>query len=478
MRKRIAVFLVLIIMFAAAGTTAYASGCYTYNYWKEAVETPDGFKMEDIITGESLGISSFSQISDMFIQNGNIYILDSGNNRIVVADQNNRLKTVIDSMVMPEEWADQPQSFDRPKGICLDEQGNIYVADTRNQRIVKLNEKGVLENVWGRPGEQVVDEGQDYLPSKIAVDPSGRIYAAISGVYQGVAEFDESGIFRAFIGAPKVKFNIATYLWKQVSTKEQLERMEKFIPTEFSNIVLDDEGFLYTVCSTTNGIPLQRLNAKGIDVLKRLGHIPPSGDFNINPNEASVFVDVAVDKEGGYSAVDSSKGRIFTYDSDGNLLFAFGRRGLNRGDLETPVAIAYRDNKILVADSSLNCVNIYAPTEYGLSIREAIVHHSHGRYDEAGSAWLRVIEYNGMFDLAYSGLGKIEMVKKDYEAALQYFKIANNKEYYSKAYDRYRMQQIKVQFPVVMSIIAAVIAVGVICLLIYKRKRRGKRVEQ
>jgi hypothetical protein len=44
---------------------------------------------------------------------------------------------------------------------------------------------------------------------------------------------------------------------------------------------------------------------------------------------------------GMWSVVDSKRGKIYTYDSEGNLLFAFGDTGEQLGHLKTPTAITY-----------------------------------------------------------------------------------------------------------------------------------------
>ncbi len=54
----------------------------------------------------------------------------------------------------------------------------------------------------------------------------------------------------------------------------------------------------------------------------------------------SSFIDVVVDDSGRYSALDATRGRIFTYDDDGNLLYIFGGLGNQMGTFTRPVALA------------------------------------------------------------------------------------------------------------------------------------------
>lgn len=51
---------------------------------------------------------------------------------------------------------------------------------------------------------------------------------------------------------------------------------------------------------------------------------------------ASRIIDVVVREKGIYSVIDSTRGRIFTYDHEGNLLYIFGGIGSQEGTFDTP----------------------------------------------------------------------------------------------------------------------------------------------
>ena len=63
---------------------------------------------------------------------------------------------------------------------------------------------------------------------------------------------------------------------------------------------------------------------------------------------------------GMYSVLDSKRGRVFTYDSQGNLLYIFGGRGDQKGQFNQPCALIYNGDEILVADRSRNSVQVFA----------------------------------------------------------------------------------------------------------------------
>ena len=103
-----------------------------------------------------------------------------------------------------------------------------------------------------------------------------------------------------------------------------------FGKTEWFEIYdVDDEGFVYTSNKDTDGLQaVRRLNPKGEDVI-RMGAKENLGGDRVygsvgNYSGPSQIVDVVYRDHGIYSLLDARRGRIFTYDHEGNLLYIFG----------------------------------------------------------------------------------------------------------------------------------------------------------
>ncbi len=81
--------------------------------------------------------------------------------------------------------------FNEPRGVAVDAQGNLYVADTKNNRIQKLSPMGESLAMWGEQGDQ---PGQFKDPHGIAVGPDGSVYVADTWNHR-VQKFDANGKF-------------------------------------------------------------------------------------------------------------------------------------------------------------------------------------------------------------------------------------------------------------------------------------------
>jgi DNA-binding beta-propeller fold protein YncE len=439
------IFIICLIVFAAGFAFGEPTN-YTYNYdfWTEQVASPDAYHVAGYFLGTTLGVDSFRDPQGLFIRDNRIYVCDSGNNRIVLIEVDEDGKHV-PSKIFTSVMIDGEQSnFNYPMDIFECRAGLIYIADTNNHRVLKLDPQWNYIATIEKPEDESLGEFLEFLPVKLIVDFANRIFVQARNINKGLLEYNSRGEFSGFIGANKVHVSIVDYVWKLISTQAQKERMDLFIPTEYSNVALDSDGFIYVTNSSGQTDPVRRLNAMGQDILIRNGYEDPVGDI-VYGNAGGIsgrsrFIDVAPFDNDSYACIDRTRGRIFLYDFQGNLLYAFGGIGNREGSFLTPVALANMGYSLYALDSRTAALTRFDLTLYGQKINNALNEYKAGRYESSAELWEEVLKMNGNYDLAYIGIGRAALRQGQYQKAMQYYKLKHFREGYGKAFQLYRKQ--------------------------------------
>lgn len=459
--------IVLIMVFCTIPATAEVPyEAYNYDYWEDVVPSPAAYVPADSLSGDELGVGKFLQPTDMCVgADGNVYILDSGNNRIVIFDQQWNVVEIIDTF----SNAGVEDTFNTPGGIYVQENGDIYIADSSNNRVVGINAQREVISIIDNPKSETLSSDFVFVPLRVGVDYANRVYVIAKNMFQGIMGFNENGDFYGYVGTNKVSVSPADILWRKLSTKAQRKKQVLFIPTEFTALDLDSEGFLFTTnVDLASDETIKRLNPAGKDVLKRQGNnVAIKGDLVFRTGVGgrysgpSKFIDIVVRESGIYSALDSQRGRIFTYDSEGNLLYVFGTVGTQLGTFRSPVAIEVVGNQMVVLDRERAEIITFDATQYGSLINTAVELRFDGNEEQAVDYWNKVLKLNSNFELAYNGIGKSLLSSNHNKEAMQYFELGMNQQYYSIAYKRYRNEFLKENLPIAMTVIFGIIILGV-----------------
>lgn len=448
---------------------------YTYDYWGDERESPDAYSPQMIIRGSDLGIGDFKDPQGMFVKDQLIYVCDTGNDRIVILE---RTETEVSVKGMFNSFTGNTEvtTLSGPQDIFVADNGDLTICDTKNQRVVHLDKDYQLIKEIVKPEDETIDAAADFNPLKVVSDAAGRVFVLVKNYNKGFLKFEKDGRFTGYIGANEVKFSMVDYLWKFIATKEQREQMASFVPTEYNNLALDADGFIFATTAVfeeyelrnDSAKPIRKLNTMGTDILVKNGEYPPIGDIQWGNaggvNGASRIVDVTAMENDTYYAIDRARGRIFGYDFQGNLLYAFGGLGNKVGYFQYPTAIEHMGEDLLVLDAKNTGITVFKMTNYGSLINTALAEYKTGNYELSGDYWEEVLMFNGNYDLAYIGIGRSLLRQEQYKEAMAYFKLKLDTENYSKAFKLYRKEWIE------ENIIWLFILVVVLCVAVAVKK--------
>ena len=444
---------------------------------------------------------------------GRLYIADTDNNRIVILKNDYTVLTAIDYF---ESAVADVDSFSKPKGVFVNDDF-IYVSDTGNKRIVIFNKSDYsFYKIIFKPDTALVSNAQ-WQPSSCAVDQYGRVFVVSDTATDGVIVLaDDDGFFNGYIGAPKVTYNLFERFWRRFQSEEQRQANTKNVSVTLNSITIDADGFIYV---TTDKLkeseqydaikkkkedysPVRKLNSAGKHILQRNGfydcggevgfdYIPESNDANYKPSK---ITDVAIGPEGSWSITDIGRGRVYTYNSDGELMFAFGDGGDGSGSTGKLGSLTHLQSltyqlapnqdedaalptyNLVLLDSFTSLFTVFTRTDYGDLLIEALAQENNRQYQNAEEYWLRILQRNSNFDNAYIGVGKALYRQGKYEESQEYFEACYETSYYSKSYAEIRKQWIANSWHLVLILLVVVVFIILVVKGLGAAKKFNTRV--
>lgn len=482
LRRFVPIVLAMVIFMGSLSASAEGFYHYGYNRDGEPIEAPAAVEASFSITGESAGTTDFSNAQDLFIaDDGTIYVADTGNNRIVLLDKNG--KFLKETTAYVDCKTGKKEKFSKPSGIFVNANNDVYICDSGNERVVQLSQDGTnIMNVALKTAD-VLPKDFKFRPTKISVDHAGRIFVVSEGYNNGLLEFSQKGEYVQSMGASKTALTASELFWRVLQTKKQRAKSSSSVSTEYNNVEIDKEGFLFVTSSAYEYWQykegkiqaLRKLNAKGADVLitdkNVVGDLEyPDEKLSRNSYKGpSLLVDVCSLEYGNYAVLDQKRGRVFVYNADGERMYNFGGPGDFNGGMSVPTALDYHNGRYIVMDADKNQISVYTVTDYGKLFEDVSRAKHEIDYKTEETLWNKIINENSNCEQAMKGLGDAAYRKQDMKTAMQYYHLAEDRENYSKAYIFVRREWLE-NNAVWLLLVIALFITGMVLLKKYWKK--------
>ncbi|WP_417899017.1 YIP1 family protein [Bacillus haimaensis] len=402
---------------------------------------------------------------DVYIdENNNVYVADSGTKKVTKFDENGKKLLEVGEGQLAQ-----------PTGVYVDHNQEIYVADYKNEKVFRFSQEGEMIQEYGRPDSPLFGTRSPYKPQKVTVDKRGNLYIIGEGSNNGIIQIGQDGTFLGFFGVNRTQSSLMSVVQDALTTEGQKSRMFLKVPPAPTNIAIDEKGLVFTVTAGTKFEVIRKLNIAGSNIL-------PS-DISDTTN----LRDISVGPLGNFFVLENN-GRIYEYDSYGNLLFIFGGKddGTNRlGLFKDPTGISV-DNlgRLLVTDRERGTIQMLEPTAFAEMMHGGISLYAEGLYVESGKYWSEVLRLNSSIGLAHYAMGEAYYKQQQYDEALESFKIVNSKEGYSNSFWEIRNIWMQEHLSKVFAVIIGLFAIRASVLYVDKKKgiltqprKRWKRIK-
>jgi DNA-binding beta-propeller fold protein YncE len=129
-------------------------------------------------------------------ENRFVYVADTGNDVVDVFDADNFKYLRQIGKPSTKHGGTEPGTFSLPEGVAVDKDGNLYVADTFNNRVEIFDADGEFISTFGKNGDAPADFER---PKSIAIDCDGHIWV-VDAAQNMVKVFNQNGRLLIYFG--------------------------------------------------------------------------------------------------------------------------------------------------------------------------------------------------------------------------------------------------------------------------------------
>ncbi len=327
---------------------------------------------------------------------GNIYIADSGNYRIRKVDTSGIITTVAGNGQWGFSGDGGPAtqaSLRQPQHVAVDSAGNIYIADIYNHRIRKVDTNGIITTIAGNGQGGFSGDGGSasqtslYFPGGIAVDNAGNIYIADGSNYR-IRKVDTNGIITTVVGNGQGCYSgIGNCGDGGPATQVKLGNAY--------DVAVDSVGNIYTPNNFYNII-------RKVSYPSAVAGSIIAGDTVFSDENGLGYI---LDSTGLHkSTIDLATGKTlltFNYNQDKKLISITDRFGnqttMQRDGSGIPISITSPDNIVtnLTIDSGNNLTKVTYPDNTSYSFAYAAESLMTDEYDPKNNHFVHQFDLNG-----------------------------------------------------------------------------------
>lgn len=493
-KSLLAILIVIVLCFSFLSSFSVSAQSYTRvdvpGSTTELRMARESYSPELRISANTLGLSEkLSEISDICtIPDGKTLIITAKDSRLIRINADYTL----DKEIIVTDKDGNPIKFEGAKSVYGDKQGKIYISDTLNAQILVTDSEGVLQETLKVPDSELIPKDFVYQPTTVKKDSQGYMYVASIGCYYGVLMYAPTGEFLGFYASNTVKANALdtlASLWDKLTSNDvKKSQSTKKLPYSFSDFDFNREDYMVTSTGRTSLAyaevgQIKVITHNGANILYKRelnGEFSSSSSVNFlektreQYRKSQDIVSIAMSDDDYIFALDNVNGTVYKYDSECNIISAFGG-GVGVGDqlgiFENPIAIDLAGEDVLVADSKLSTITVFKPTEYGKLITRAQTLYLTGDYEVSSKAWREVLKMDRNCQLAYRGIAMAQYSQGDYDGAIESAKIANDNSIYDMAYQKKLSIFINDNF--LWLTIIFVVIVGLIVFIAIKLKKNN-----
>ena len=360
LRRRVNMLLI-VIMLISVMTTLFTSNQYAIAQYSHLFSIPSGLPAitdpRDIVIDKNGNIFIALKVNVVKLDNAGATVMVFGSSGSGDGQFVNIVDIALDSkgnIYVADSFDDRVQKFDsegnfilkfgyrgsgdgqfvQPNGIALDSVGNIYVVESGNDRVQKFDSEGNFISKFGSEG---IKNGQFVNPKDIELDSNDNIYVVES---DRVQKFDSQGSFLVSLGSSGFGLfygltDIALDSNDNIYVVER-DRVQKFDSQGnflvnfgslssgngqfvfLTGIALDSSDNIYVV--EVRSASMQKFNAQGLLLAK----------FGLRGSGDGLFAfpkGIALDSSGNIYVSDRGNDRVQKFDFQGNFLAKFGSNG-------------------------------------------------------------------------------------------------------------------------------------------------------